>query len=99
MSHSWRSVCLAIIVSVSFASTSRADSAVITSGSIGMFWDGSLSGIDLSGDGTHLIAEDMATPPQSFQAGQIADLSSTVVTSTNHPVSVTVGGTMYSSVW
>jgi hypothetical protein len=99
MSHYWRSVCLAIVASVSLVSTSRADSAVITSGSISMFWDGSLSGIDLSGDGTHLIAEDMTTPPQSFQAGQIADLSSGVVTSTNHPVVVTINGTTYSSVW
>jgi hypothetical protein len=64
-----------------------------------MFWDGSLSGIDLQGDATHLIAEDMSVPPQSFQAGDIADLSRTVGTSLDHPVTVTVSGTTYSSVW
>jgi hypothetical protein len=99
MSDRWRSACLAIVASVSFVSTVRADSAVITSGSINIFWDGSLSGIELFGDGTHLIAEHMTTPPQSFQAGQIADLSGMVVTSTNHPVDATISGTMYSSVW
>jgi hypothetical protein len=76
MSHCWRTTGIAIIAVVSLASTSRADSAVITSGFISMFWDGRLSGIDLQGDGTHLIAEDMGVLPQSFQAGQIDDLSS-----------------------
>jgi hypothetical protein len=99
MSDRWRSVCLAIVASVSFVSTSRADSAVITSGSINFFWDGSLSGIELFGDGTHLIAEHMTTPPQSFQAGQIADLSSGVVTSASHPVDAAINGTTHSSVW
>jgi regulation of enolase protein 1 (concanavalin A-like superfamily) len=99
MSDRWRTTCLAIAAGVCFASTVRADSAVITSGFISMFWDGSLSGIDLQGDGTHLIAEDMGVPPQSFQAGQIADLSTTVGSSVNHTVTVTVNGTTYSSVW
>jgi len=99
MSDRWRSVCLAMVASVSFVSTLHADSAVITSGSINFFWDGSLSGIELFGNGTHLIAEHMTTPPQSFQAGQIADLSSGVVTSTSHPVDATINGTTYSSVW
>lgn len=99
MSDRWRTTCLAIAAGVCFGSTARADSAVITSGVIAMFWDGSLSGIDLQGDGTHLIAEDMGVPPQSFQAGQIADLSTTVGSSVNHTVTVTVNGTTYSSVW
>lgn len=99
MSHRWRTGCLAIVAVVSLASTARADSAVITSGLISMFWDGSLSGIDLQGDATHLIAEDMSVPPQSFQAGDIADLSRAVGTSVGHPVTVTVNGTTYSSVW
>src|SRR5215813_6502536 len=83
MSDRWRSVCLAIVASVSFVSTLHADSAVITSGSINFFWDGSLSGIELFGNGTHVIA----------------DLSSGVVTSTSHPVDATINGTTYSSVW
>ena len=99
MSHCWRTTCLAIIAVVSLASASRADSAVITSAFISMFWDGSLSGIDLQDDGTHLIADDMAVPPQSFHLGQIADLSSTVGTTVDHTVTVTVDGTTYSSVW
>jgi hypothetical protein len=64
-----------------------------------MFWDGGLSGIDLQSDGLHLIADDMAVPPQSFQSGQIADLSSTVGTTADHTVTLTVNGTTYSSVW
>jgi hypothetical protein len=99
MSHGWRTGYLAIVAVVSLASTAGADSAVITSGFISMFWDGSLSGIDLQGDATHLIAEDISVPPQSFQAGDIADLSRTVGTSLDHPVTVTVNGTTYSSVW
>jgi len=99
MSYCWRTIYLAIIAIVCLASTSRADSAVMTSGFISMFWDGSLSGIDLQGDGTHEIAEDMNVAPQSFQAGQAADLSRAVGTNVNHSVTVTVVGTTYSSVW
>jgi len=64
-----------------------------------MFWDARLSGIDLQGDGTHEIAEDMNVASQSFQAGQAADLSRAVGTNVNHSVTVTVVGTTYSSVW
>jgi hypothetical protein len=97
MPYCWRTIYLAIIAIVCLASTSRADSAVMTSDVISMFWDGSLSGIYPQRDGTHLIAEGMNVPPQSFQAGQVADLSRPVGTNVNL-VTVTVGGTTYSSV-
>src|SRR5579871_859180 len=100
MPHRWRLTSLAIAAVVSLASTSHADSAVITSGTIQLFWDGSTSGIDLRGNGTHLIAEDMQASPQGLQGGQIVDLGSTVSTSAmTHPVDVTVNGTAYASVW
>ena len=100
MSYGWRLVCLAIVAGVYSVSNAAADSAVITSGTFQMSWDSSATGVDLRGPGTHLIAEDMAGAPGGFQAGQILDLSRTVGTSTtNHPVSATVNGTTYDSVW
>jgi hypothetical protein len=99
MSYRGRLTLLAIVF-VCSSDLAWADSAVITSGFISMSWDGSVSGIDLQGDGTHLSAENVQSPPSTLQVGQIADLGSTVGTSTmNHPVSATVNGTTYDSVW
>lgn len=100
MSHRWRLLFLAMVAVVCFPPVARADSAAVTSGAVSVYWDGSLGGIELRGAGTHLIAEEMQSAPQGFQAGQIANLSATVGTATmNHPVSATVNGTTYPSVW
>ncbi len=48
-------------------------------------WDGSMGGIDLHGDATHLVAENIEAPPQGFQSGQIIDLGSPVATATMNP--------------
>jgi hypothetical protein len=100
MSYRWRFAFLAIVAVVYPASTSFADSTVITSGSFQMYWDSSAGGVDLKGPGTHLVAENMAGAPTELQAGQVVDLSRNVGTSmVNHPVPATVNGTTYSSVW
>jgi hypothetical protein len=100
MTDHWRASLLAIAALTVSPGSARADSAVITSGSVSLTWDGSLSGIDLIGSGTHLMAEHLETPPNQMRAGNVQDLSRTSGTSTmSHPVSATVNGTTYSSVW
>ena len=99
MSYRGRLTLLAIVFVCSRA-LAWADSAVITSGFISISWDGSVGGIDLQADGTHLSAEETQSPPASLQAGQVVDLGTTVGTSRmNHPVSATINGTTYNSVW
>ncbi len=100
MPQGWRLVFLAVAAVVPLAPQARADSAVITSGTIQLYWDGSRGGIDLRGAETHLVAEDTQTAPPSLQAGETADLSRVVRTAaTSHPVSATVNGVTYASVW
>ncbi len=100
MTHCRRTSFLAIAGLMLCAGVAYADSATITSGFISLAWDGDLSGINLAGSGTHLIAEHRETPPDALQAGSVLDLSRTSGASVmSHPVSATVNGTTYSSVW
>lgn len=77
-----------------------ADTSTIESGTVALYWDGSLSGFQLSGSGTQLNGEVLQSPPSVITAGTSADLSGTVrTTNSGHPFSETVNGTSYSSVW
>jgi regulation of enolase protein 1 (concanavalin A-like superfamily) len=79
-----------------------ANAATITSGTVSMYWDGSLSGFQLSGAATQLNGEVLQSPPlSSLSANTTADLSSTISTTqaSNHPFPATINGTSYPSVW
>jgi hypothetical protein len=90
-----------LFLTLATASAAAADSATITSGAVGLFWDGSLSGFQLTGPGTQLIGEVMQSPPDGFSAGTRADLNDVISTTnqSNHPFTEQVNGTTYSSVW
>jgi hypothetical protein len=87
-----------LMVSVRVAS---ADTVILTSGTVSLYWDGSLSGFQVSGSGTQLNGEVLQAAPGSLGANATADLSGTVRTTlfSNHPSSETVNGTSYPSVW
>jgi hypothetical protein len=87
-----------LMVSVRVAS---ADTVNLTSGTVSLYWDGSLSGFQLSGSGTQLNGEVLQTAPGSLVANVTADLSGTVNTTlfSHHPFAETVNGTSYPSVW
>ncbi len=79
-----------------------AQTATLTGGAVSAYWDGSLSGFQLTGSGTQLTAEFNGGPAaQSFTPGTRADLNGSIgpVTSTSHPFQEEVNGTTYSSVW
>src|SRR5436190_14194417 len=82
-------------------SAASAEQATITSGRVGLYWDGGLSGLQLNGPGTQLIGEVMKPPPDRFRAGTLADLNDTISTTnqSHHPFTEQVNGTTYSSVW
>ena len=96
----WLASYVAAIALTNAVGAAQGGPAAVTSGAIQMYWDGSPSGIDLVGPGTHLIAEDAQAPPRSMRVGDLVNVSRKITTSImNHPVSVMVNGTSYSSVW
>jgi len=95
-----RIVALAAIVWAICLGVASAGTSTIESGTVVLYWDGSLSGFQLSGSGTQLNGEVLQSPPSFLTAGTSADLSGTVrTTNSGHPFSETVNGTNYSSVW
>src|SRR5262245_20848423 len=74
---------------------------IVGNGAIAPSWDGSLSGFELLGDGTSLVAEHFdGSPTSGLRVGDVADLSTTIVSaSSNHPFTERINGTTYSSVW
>jgi len=75
----------------------------VVNGTIAPYWDQSLAGFELTGDGTRLHAEFFGgSPTPGLRVGDVADLSTTITVSvftSNHPFAETVNGTTYPSVW
>jgi hypothetical protein len=80
-----------------------AQTVTVTSGNASPWWDGSLSGLQLSGAGTQLIGEFYnGTVSYGFTPGTRANLDGAISlnpNSSNHTFQETVNGTTYSSVW
>ena len=73
---------------------------IVDHGTIAPYWDRSLAGFKLTGDGTSLIAEFFGgSPAPGLRIGDVADLSTTINASSNHPFTERVNGTTYPSVW
>jgi hypothetical protein len=81
--------------------TASAQTVEITSGTIFLFWDSSLSGFQLTGPGTQLVGEVLQGSTDGLPDGTVADMSRTVATNlhSNHPFVEQVNGTVYNSVW
>ena len=95
-----RIVAFTAALSAVWLGVASADTSTITSGTVSQYWDGSLSGFQLSGSGTQLNGEVLQSPPAFLPAGTNEDLSGTVqTTQISHPFSETVNGTSYPSVW
>jgi hypothetical protein len=94
------SALLTLLIAL-IARSSFADTTTITSGTVGVYWDQSLSGFQLSGPGTQLLGENRSGPLGFFTAGTRGKLDGTVPTdnSGHHPFTVQVNGTTYGSVW
>jgi hypothetical protein len=100
MTGAFRIVALTATVSAIGLGVASADTSTIESGTVSLYWDGSLSGFQLSGSGTQLNGEVLQSPPAFLTAGTSADLSGKVrPTQFGHPFSETVNGKSYSSVW
>jgi len=73
---------------------------IIGNGTIAPEWDGSLTGFHLTGDGTLLQADYLGGSPTSgLRAGEVADLSTTITTVSQHTFFERVNGVEYNSVW
>ncbi|HUK36940.1 MAG TPA: hypothetical protein VLV86_23660, partial [Vicinamibacterales bacterium] len=96
-----RSLCAMVCGVLLIAVTASAQTVTITSGSVFLYWDGSLSGFQLSAPGTQLVGEVLQGSAVILQDGAVADLSHTVsaYTNSNHPFTEQVNGTTYPSVW
>src|SRR4051812_49301476 len=73
---------------------------VLGNGTIAPEWDGSLTGFHLTGDDTLLQADYLGgSPTPGLRAGEVADLSTTITTVSQHTFSERVNGVEYNSVW
>jgi hypothetical protein len=80
--------------------TAAGQTVIVGNGTIAPNWDHSLAGFKLMGDGTSLIAEFFGgSPAPGLRVGDVADLSTTIDTSSNHPFTERINGTTYQSVW
>jgi len=89
-------VCALLLTAV----TVSAQTVTITSGSVFLYWDSSLSGVQLTGPGTQLTAE-VLDGSVGFPAGGVVDLSRSVASyaNSNHPFVEQVNGITYNAVW
>ena len=75
---------------------------IVSDGTIAPYWDSSLAGFELMGDGTSLMADFFGgSPTPGLRVGDVANLSTTINTSnySNHPFPARVSGTTYPAVW
>jgi hypothetical protein len=95
-----RSRCAFVCGLLLTAVTASAQTVTITSGSIFLYWDSSLSGFHLTGPGTQLTAE-VLDGAVGFPAGGVVDLSRSVAIYTNsgHPFVEQVNGITYNAAW
>jgi hypothetical protein len=91
---------LLFLVLVCFPRIAAGQIVTVDNGTIAPYWDHSLAGFKLMGDGTSLIAEFFGgSPTPGLRVGDVADLSTTIDASSNHPFTEMVNGTTYPSVW
>ena len=93
-----------VLLLVLRSSLAVADPIVITAGQAGVRTDGEPTSFQLFGDGTKLSSDsDGSGVPQGLRAGQSVvihgGVGTTHINNSNHPVSATVNGTVYPSVW
>ena len=93
-----------VLLLVLRSSLAGADPIVITAGHASGRNDFEPTGFELIGDGTHISGTAFGpAPPQPLLAGQSVVIHGGVTTTNtgnaHHPVSATVNGTVYPSVW
>jgi hypothetical protein len=95
-----RSRCAFLCALLLTAVAASGQTVTITSGSVFLYWDSSLSGLQLTGSGTQLTAE-VLEGAAGFPAGGVVDLSRSVAIYTNsgHPFVEQVNGITYNAVW
>jgi hypothetical protein len=96
-----RSLCALVGGLLLSAAGASAQTATVTSGTVFLYWDGSLSGFQLTGPGTQLVGEVLQGSIDGLPDGTVVDMSRTVATNlhSNHPFVEHVNGTVYNSVW
>src|SRR5262245_41850269 len=91
---------LLVSLLVCFPSIAAGQPVIVGNGTIAPSWDGSLAGFELLGDSSSLVAEYLGgSPTPGLRVGDVADLSTTIDTSSNHPFTERISGTTYQSVW
>jgi len=91
---------LLLLLTLGFPRVAASQTVIVGEGTIAPYWDGSLAGLELLGDGTSLVAEYFGgSPTPGLRVGDVADLSTTIDSSSNHPFTERVNGTTYQSVW
>jgi hypothetical protein len=93
---------LLFVLLMCFPRWAAGQTVIVGNGTIAPRWDHSLTGFEVTGDGTSLIAEFFGgSPTPGLRVGDVADLSTIINTTnySNHPFPERVSGTMYPSVW